>query len=231
MAGTCFINKKEYPNDELLSGSQIRKSLFDFISNQHPDFDESCSISIEALQAARKSYIENLLKQEIGDLTDAEEEVISSIMQNQILSENIDLEPGGNIRFGERLADRVASFGGSWTFISIFFFLLLVWMGINIYLLHNRGFDPYPFILLNLVLSCLAAIQAPIIMMSQNRQEAKDRARGEHDYKINLKAELEIRVLHEKIDHLLLEQSRMLLEIQQTQNDMISRITKKVEEE
>ncbi len=174
-------------------------------------------------------YIELLLRQEIGELTDAEKEVVSSIMGNQILSENIVLQSAGSISAGERLADRVAAFGGSWSFILLFFLLMLTWMGTNIYLLHNRGFDPYPFILLNLVLSCLAAIQAPIIMMSQNRQEAKDRARGEHDYKINLKAELEIRLLHEKLDHLLLDQNRKLLEIQQTQNDMFSRIAKKLE--
>ena len=229
MNSTCFITKKVYPNEELLAGSQLRKPLYDFIRERYPDFNEKSNISADALQEQRKTYIELLLRQEIGELTDAEKEVVSSIMDNQILSENIVLQSAEKIRPGEKLADRVATFGGSWTFISIFFFLLLTWMGINMYLLHNRGFDPYPFILLNLVLSCLAAIQAPIIMMSQNRQEAKDRARGEHDYKINLKAELEIRLLHEKIDHLLLDQNRKLLEIQQTQNDMFSRIAKKLE--
>lgn len=229
MNSTCFITKKEYPDEELLTGSQLRKPLYDFIRERHPDFNEKSNISADTLQEQRKMYIEVLLRQEIGELTDAEKEVVSSIMDNQILSENIVLQSAEKSRPGEKLADRVATFGGSWTFISIFFSLLLIWMGINMYLLHNRGFDPYPFILLNLVLSCLAAIQAPIIMMSQNRQEAKDRARGEHDYKINLKAELEIRLLHEKIDHLLLDQNRKLLEIQQTQNDMFSRIAKKLE--
>ena len=229
MNRTCFISKKEYPDEELVSGSQLRKPLYDFIRERHPGFNDKSNISADALQNQRKMYIELLLRQEIGELTDAEKEVVSSIMDNQILSENIALQSAGKSRPGEKLADRVAAFGGSWTFISIFFSLLLTWMGVNIYLLHNRGFDPYPFILLNLVLSCLAAIQAPIIMMSQNRQEAKDRARGEHDYKINLKAELEIRLLHEKIDHLLLDHNRKLLEIQQTQNDMFSRIAKKLE--
>lgn len=229
MNKTCFITNKEYPDEELLTGSELRKPLYDFIKNQYPDFNEKSNISAAALQEQRKMYIELLLRQEIGELTDAEKEVVSSIMGNQILSENIVLQSAGSISAGEKLADRVAAFGGSWGFILLFFFLLLTWMGINIYLLHNRGFDPYPFILLNLVLSCLAAIQAPIIMMSQNRQEAKDRARGEHDYKINLKAELEIRLLHEKLDHLLLDQTRKLLEIQQTQNDMFSRIAKKLE--
>ncbi|HEX5026089.1 MAG TPA: DUF1003 domain-containing protein [Agriterribacter sp.] len=226
MNGVCFINKKEYPDDELLTGSQLRQPLFDFISKQHPDFSESSIISVAALQEQRRLYIETLLRQEIGDLNEAEKAVIESIMSNQVLSENIDAQQGEKVSFGESLADQVASFGGSWTFISIFFFLLFLWMSINFYLFHNKGFDPYPFILLNLVLSCLAAIQAPIIMMSQNRQEAKDRARGEHDYKINLKAELEIRLLHEKIDQLLLEQNRRLLEMQKTQNDMFNEIAK-----
>lgn len=229
MNDTCFVNKKNYPESELLTGAQLRKPLFDFIRKENPGFNESSNISIDALQLQRKEYIENLLRQEIGDLTEAEKEVIGSITDNEILSENVDLISDKNYSLGDKLADRVASFGGSWAFISIFFFILIVWMAANVYVLHNKGFDPYPFILLNLVLSCLAAIQAPIIMMSQNRQEDKDRERGEHDYKINLKAELEIRLLHEKIDHLLLEQNRKLLEIQEIQNEMFSQIAQKLE--
>jgi uncharacterized membrane protein len=121
---------------------------------------------------------------------------------------------------GERLADRVAQFGGSWTFITAFFLLLAVWMGANV-LTATRAFDPYPFILLNLILSCIAAIQAPIIMMSQRRQEAKDRRRSENDFRVNLKAELEIRHLHEKIDHLLNRQWERLAEIQTLQIELL----------
>ena len=131
---------------------------------------------------------------------------------------------------GEKLADQVASFGGSWTFIIIFFSFLLTWIAVNIWWFRNRGFDPYPFILLNLILSCIAAIQAPIIMMSQNRQEAKDRKRAEHDYKVNLKAEVEIRLLHEKIDHMLLHQNKRLLEIQKVQIEMMEHISKMIHE-
>jgi uncharacterized membrane protein len=117
----------------------------------------------------------------------------------------------------------VAEFGGSWTFILSFFFVLLLWIGVNAALLA-RPFDPYPFILLNLVLSCLAAIQAPIIMMSQNRQEDKDRMRSENDYRTNLKAELEIRHLHEKMDYLVLHQWQRLLEIQELQLELMEAI-------
>lgn len=225
----CFVNKKVYPESELVDGSKLRQPLFNFIKRQYPGFETTSVISTEALQAERRKYIENLLREEIGDLTEAEEEVIGSITHNEILSENIDLREDRKLTFGERLADRVADFGGSWTFISIFFVLLLGWMLINVRFFHDKGFDPYPFILLNLVLSCLAAIQAPIIMMSQNRQEAKDRERGEHDYKINLKAELEIRMLHEKIDHLLMEQNNRLLELQQTQNDLFGQLARKLD--
>jgi uncharacterized membrane protein len=124
------------------------------------------------------------------------------------------------------MADHLASFGGSWTFIIIFGSILLMWIGLNSLLLLKKPFDPYPFILLNLVLSCLAAIQAPVIMMSQNRQEAKDRLRSQYDYQVNLKAELEIRHLHDKIDHLLSNQWERLVEIQQIQIDLLSELAR-----
>ena len=108
-----------------------------------------------------------------------------------------------NRTFGQKVADKVAAFGGSWTFIISFFVFILLWIGVNVYFLTNKGFDPYPFILLNLILSCLASLQAPIIMMSQNRQEEKDRERAKKDYVINLKAENEIQLLQEKLDKLL----------------------------
>ncbi|MDP4266908.1 MAG: DUF1003 domain-containing protein, partial [Bacteroidota bacterium] len=120
------------------------------------------------------------------------------------------------------------SFGGSWTFIISFGFFILVWILINIYILTNRSFDPYPFILLNLILSCIASIQAPVIMMSQNRQEQKDRERGKNDYMINLKSELEIRMLHEKIDHLISHQQEELIEIQELQIEMMKDIMNKI---
>ena len=122
------------------------------------------------------------------------------------------------------MADRLAAFGGSWTFLGIFALVMMAWMFVNSYLLAARPFDPYPFILLNLVLSCLAAIQAPVIMMSQNRQQARDRMGAIHDYQVNLKAELEIRHLHQKMDHLLSHQWERLVEIQEIQMELISEI-------
>ncbi|MPT35470.1 MAG: DUF1003 domain-containing protein, partial [Flavobacterium sp.] len=128
-----------------------------------------------------------------------------------------------------RVADKVAEFGGSWTFIISFMFFLVAWIALNVFMLANKGFDPYPFILLNLILSCIAALQAPVIMMSQNRQEEKDRERSKNDYMINLKSELEIRMLHEKIDHLILHQEQSMLEIQKIQIDMMNDIIHKME--
>jgi uncharacterized membrane protein len=150
--------------------------------------------------------------------------VIKSLQQHELVSKNIEKQFEGKLSFGERLSDHIAEFGGSWRFITIFGAVLLGWIALNVALLASRAFDPYPFILLNLILSCLAAIQAPIIMMSQNRAEARDRLRAEYDYKINLKAELEIRHLHEKLDHLLRRQYNRLLEIQQIQIELLEEL-------
>jgi uncharacterized membrane protein len=146
---------------------------------------------------------------------------MTAIRENSLLTQNLQEDSELNPRFGERLADKIATFGGSWIFIISFFVLLSAWMLLNSLILVNRAFDPFPYILLNLILSCMAAIQAPIIMMSQNRQEQKDRIRAEHDYKINLKAELEIKLLSEKMDHLLVHQNKKLLEIQDVQIDYL----------
>ncbi len=125
------------------------------------------------------------------------------------------------------MADKIATFGGSWYFLIFFTVFLAVWITVNSVVWMIKPVDPYPYILLNLMLSCLAAVQAPIIMMSQNRQEAKDRIRSQHDYQINLKAELEIRHLHEKIDHLLSHQWDRLTQIQEIQLDLLSEMSKK----
>jgi len=149
-------------------------------------------------------------------------------MKNTTLTDKIDAEENEAMTFGQRIADKVAIFGGSWTFIISFGLFLLVWISINILWLANRAFDPYPFILLNLILSSLAAIQAPVIMMSQNRQEEKDRERGKKDYMINLKSELEIRMLHEKIDHLIVNQQQDILEVHKVQIEMMNDILKRI---
>ena len=220
----CDITGVEYPENDLLKGKYLRPKLFDLIKSEYPHFDQESNICYPELKKYRKKYLEILLNEELGELSVIEKEVIKSIQENEVLTSNIEPEFAQYATFGERAADKIAEFGGSWTFIIFFFSFLILWIGVNVFSLLTKIFDPYPFILLNLILSTLAAIQAPIIMMSQNRKETKDRSRSEHDYKINLKAELEIRLLHEKIDHLLIQQNQRLLEIQQMQLDLMEDI-------
>jgi uncharacterized membrane protein len=220
----CDISGKEYPLDELRLGSFLRKSLLDLIRKDHPDFGPDSYISFDEINIYRKKYLESLIEVEAGELSGLENEVVDAIAKNKLVSDNIEVEIDKKLTFGERLSDRIANFGGSWTFIIIFFLILFIWIAINVWLLTSKPFDPYPFILLNLILSCLASIQAPIIMMSQNRKEARDRTRSENDYKINLKAELEIRVIHEKLDHLVAHQNQKMLEIQEIQADFLEDI-------
>jgi uncharacterized membrane protein len=179
------------------------------------------------LGAFRRDYVKHTLECEIGELTTLDHEVIESLREHEVLSENIEKQFERKLTFGEHLSDKIAEFGGSWKFILAFGGVLAVWIIINGILLATRAFDPYPFILLNLILSCLAALQAPIIMMSQNWAEARDRLRAENDYKVNLKAELEIRHLHEKIDHLLRRQYNRLFEIQQIQIELLEEISQR----
>jgi uncharacterized membrane protein len=145
------------------------------------------------------------------------------VADQELLARNPEAELQSTLTMGQRVADRVAGFGGSWTFLGVFALVLLLWIGVNSVLLIRHPFDPYPYILLNLVLSVLAAIQAPVIMMSQGRQEARDRLHARHDYQLNLKAELEIRSLHQKVDHLLSHQFERLVEIQEMQLELLTR--------
>jgi uncharacterized membrane protein len=217
----CVVCDKDWPARNVNQLDVVRPSLLDRIRAEHPDLPAEGYICDTDLDHYRSRYVAELLGQERGELTKLEKEVVQSLADHEVLAENIETEFAGHRTLGERLSDQLASFGGSWTFIGIFFLILVVWMAFNVLALKEQIFDPYPFILLNLVLSCLAAIQAPIIMMSQNRQEAKDRLRSENDYRVNLKAELEIRHLHEKIDHILTRQWERLAEIQQIQLEML----------
>ncbi|WP_133548773.1 DUF1003 domain-containing protein [Salegentibacter sp. 24] len=215
------ISNKNIPRGEAVKAKDIRDGIFNLIKTDFPSFDKNAYISIAELNKYRRLYLSSLILLEKGELALLDKDVIDAIRNNSILSEKIEDEIEAELTLGQKLADQVAAFGGSWTFIITFFIGIIIWVAINVWFLSKEPFDPYPFILLNLILSCLAAIQAPIIMMSQNRQEQKDRERGEHDYKINLKAELEIKLLSEKIDHLMVNQNRKLLEIQEIQTDYL----------
>ncbi|MEZ5329101.1 MAG: DUF1003 domain-containing protein [Verrucomicrobiales bacterium] len=204
--GTCAVCGASFPLRELFPIGAVRPTVLHEIELSYPEVNRKGYVCHADLAHFRTRYVEGLLISEKGELSGLEEGVIKSLKHHEIMSTEPQADFEGRLTLGQRLADRIATFGGSWTFLIGFFSFLLVWIGINTAALLGKPFDPFPFILLNLLLSCLAAIQAPVIMMSQNRQESKDRLRAEHDYQINLKAELEIRHLHEKMDHLLMQQ-------------------------
>ena len=223
------ISLKEYPISEQVPVKTIRKSIMDLIHKEHPEINSKKSISVSELNLYRQKYLSDYLIHEVGELSTLEEDVLKTIEQQKIITTQREgLNAATDYSFGQRLADKVASFGGSWRFIILFGIFIIIWMVINIVFLLDKGYDPYPFILLNLILSCLAALQAPVIMMSQNRQEEKDRERAKQDYMVNLKAELEIRILHEKLDHLIMHQQQELLNIQQVQVEMMEDIMRQI---
>lgn len=222
----CHISNQKISKAESVKGQDIRQGIYELIQSKFPDFVPESIISIEELNVYRRLYLTQLVEQERGELAVIDYDVMKAIRDNSILSENLQDKEEGALTLGQKLADKIATFGGSWTFIISFFSFLTVWIVMNVIFLNSKTFDPYPFILLNLILSCLAAIQAPIIMMSQNRQEQKDRQRADHDYKINLKAELEIKLLSEKMDHILVHQNKKLLEIQEVQIDYLEDLMK-----
>ena len=223
----CGICGKTFSLRDLVPGTALRDVVAQQILHDYPDWSQEKFICRPDLNRYRGEYVHSLLESEKGELTSLENEVLTSLRNHETLSKNVDSEFEGEWTLGERLADRIATFGGSWIFLILFGLFLLVWISINSFILYVHPPDPYPYILLNLILSCLAAIQAPIIMMSQNRQEAKDRLRSEHDYQVNLKAELEIRHLHEKLDHLLSHQWERLAQIQEIQLELLAEISRR----
>ena len=223
------VSNIEFPISERVSAKTIRHSILEVIQKVNPQFSHDSYLSRNELNNYRVKAISDYLAKEMGELTELEKTVLTSVTNNSTLTDKIDGEEKQSLTLGQRIADKVASFGGSWTFIISFGVFIFLWISVNVYWLVNKGFDPYPFILLNLILSCVAALQAPVIMMSQNRQEDKDRERSKKDYMINLKSELEIRTLHEKIDHFIMDQQQELLELQKTQIEMMNDILKQIE--
>ena len=170
-----------------------------------------------------KKHFDELLKSENEHLQKLHDIVLASVKEEELIASKL-YNKDEVTSFPDRVSDKVAEFGGSWKFIISFLVMMTVWIVSNVFWLKNKAFDPYPFILLNLILSCVAALQAPIIMMSQNRKEDRDRQRAENDYIINLKAEIEIRNLHQKLDLLIAEQMKNLFEIQKAQVDQLQEI-------
>ena len=201
----------------------VREQMLAPLRASRPGWDEQGFICTEDLDAARVKYVEQLIAAEQGELGQLEQEVVQSFSTGDLIAEDTNARFARQLGLGDRVADQIAAFGGSWRFILLSAATIAGWIALNSYLLA-RPFDPYPFILLNLALSCVAAFQAPVIMMSQNRQAAKDRLQADHDYQVNLKAELEVRQLQEKLDHLVGRQWERLAEIQRVQVELLNDI-------
>src|SRR5262245_10084152 len=221
---TCPICQQQRPARDAVHGDVVHGPVADLIARQHPSWTREQGLCLACLNRFRASYVEAALEDQKGELSVLEADVIRSLHEHEIVSHDTERQYDSQLTRGERIAAKVAEFGGTWRFILIFAGVLVAWIVVNSAILLRHPFDPYPYILLNLVLSCLAAIQAPIIMMSQNRQEARDRMRAEHDYQVNLKAELEIRQLHWKLDQLLQHHWQRLLEIQKIQTDLMEEL-------
>lgn len=222
----CIVCNKDFLKKDVIPAALVREPIAALIRKEHPNWSDSSYICRNDLAAYRTKYVHDLLKSDKGELSEPENEVLENLKNNELISTNANDEFNEKWTFGERVADKLAAFGGSWAFLIVFTLFLAIWIAINSFVLFWKPVDPYPFILLNLLLSCLAAVQAPIIMMSQNRQEAKDRLRAKYDYQVNLKAELEIRLIREKLDHLMDKQCERLIQIQEIELEQLSELNK-----
>jgi len=219
-----MVSGESYDEGQGLFLKDLRPSLRKYIQQTEQDGDDSAFISFNALNSLLRDYINKLSEEDTKEQQSLKSKIGERFEEEDAL-QPINYDPSDKpMTLAERLADNIAAFGGSWTFILIFLSVLLVWMAVNVYIFRNKGFDPYPFILLNLALSCIAALQAPVIMMSQNRQAESDRERAEYDFKVNLKAETEVRLLHKKLDHLLAHQHRNMAELFQLQLDIMQQM-------
>jgi uncharacterized membrane protein len=223
-SAVCVVCGRTKARHDMTPAELVHPPLDKMIQQECPGWNEHSWVCYADLHRYTSKLIENMLTEERGELGRLDVEVLASVRENEITVKNINEQLAGQNTLGERMADRMAEFGGSWRFVLLFICLLATWVLVNTVVLLGRPIDPYPFIFLNLVLSCIAALQAPIIMMSQNRQEKRDRLRADQDYKVNLKAELEVRLLTAKIDQLRNHQWQRLLEIQKIQTDLMQEI-------
>ncbi len=225
---TCSLCHRQLARSRCVPVQILRPAMVEHLRLSHPDWVPEGFICHDDLSNQRAAHLQKMLQSGKETIADIEADVVRTMKTEELISRNIREGDGlDSPTFGQRMADNVAQFGGSWRFLIAFAVLLSLWIAINVFIairMHDHAFDPYPFILLNLILSCLASVQAPIIMMSQNRTEARDRRRAEDDYKVNLKAELEIRDLRDKFDHLLDHQWQYLMEIQQIQIELMEEL-------
>ncbi len=226
--GTCQVCHQNKILNQLIPARMLHGGVLDLVRHDQPDWNPDGSICYVCLNQYRTRYVQQLMEKDLGELDELEQAVVKSLQDNALLSENLNEEYEKTLTFGDRISDKVSAFGGSWKFIIWFFVFIAIWVLANTVLLLVRPLDPYPFIFLNLLLSLLAAIQAPIILMSQNRQEDRDRIRAENDYQVNLKSEMEVRIISEKLDQLLHQEMRRFMEIQQIQMDMLNEMHSKL---
>jgi uncharacterized membrane protein len=220
----CQICGAEKSEGEAWPGELLRQGLQQTIKKRYPHWSPTGYVCNTDLNRLRGEYVEDLLEEDMGEITSVQQEAVSAIEQHELMSRNLNVEFEQELTLWERLSDKVSALGGSWGFILGFGAVIILWIIINSIALLRHPFDPYPYIFLNLVLSGLAGFQAPIILMSQNRQDAKDRLRSEYDYRINLKAEIEIQSLNEKMDLMLKQQWHRLMEIQRLQFQMMEEL-------
>jgi uncharacterized membrane protein len=221
---SCQICGKQKRKTDLVSAELIQTSIINKITKEHPAWSVEGYICHTDLNQFRKEYIRELLEKEKNEYTSLRETDKLSVKEGDHLPKNINIEFERELTFGEHLADRIAGFAGSWLFIAVFAGIIFLWVTLNSYILLTRPFDPYPYILLNLFLSVLTAIQAPIIIMSQNRLEMRDRLHDERDYQVSLHTDLEIHRLHKKIDYLITSQGQRLMEIQNIQVELMDEL-------
>ena len=213
-------------SNQVFKISELDKELQKFILKVDTDLTAASTISHISLLNFRFQYINQLLKNEVSTSKQFDHELKHKIRTQQVHIKNVNDALKTKETFGQRIADGIAKFGGSWTFIIAFIFILVAWISLNTLPLFFEPFDKFPYILLNLALSCLAAIQAPIILMSQNRQTERDRIEADNDYEVNVKSEVEIHLLHEKIDYLMESKWQHLTELQQLQIELLQELIK-----
>ncbi|MBL1223494.1 DUF1003 domain-containing protein [Enterococcus sp. BWR-S5] len=223
------MTKRKVETLDKIKLADIEIEVRTFILQNEPHLTEQSLISYPQLLSYRLEYVRSLLKNETLKSEQLNQLIDKQLNDNEVVADNLNKTMAEKLTLGQKTADGIAKFGGSWPFIFLFMAILIVWILLNTFAVFFQPFDKYPFILLNLALSCLAAIQAPIIMMSQNRQEDRDREQAKNDYRVNLKAEIEINLLHEKVDYLLNEQWQHLVEIQNIQLELLGELQEQME--
>lgn len=222
------MTKQNHNNTILLKN--VEEEIRFFIRKIRPDLTVDSKITFPELLNYRLDYIKQMISTDSGKMDELNETIVKSIKENTTITDKLNPPAEKKLTTGQKTADGIAKFGGSWPFIFIFIIVLATWIIINSTMNFFKPFDPYPYILLNLALSCLAAIQAPIIMMSQNRQEQRDRAEANNDYQINLKSEIEVNLLHEKMDYLINSQWQHLVQMQNMQIELLGELQEQINE-